>query len=371
MTDKVECVVIGAGVVGLAIARALALKGHEVFILEAEDAFGTQTSSRNSEVIHAGIYYPSGSLKALTCVRGKALLYDYCLKRGVGHRQLGKLIVATSEAQIQVLENYQAQGLANGVTDLVLVTQEQLYQLEPEVQGCAALWSPSTGIVDSHGLMLSLLGDLENAGGTLVTRSPVHSFRPASGGFEIEVVVDKNPQKLHSRCLINSAGHGALALAKASGVDYPANNYYQAGHYFSYAGKSPFSHLIYPIAEEGTLGVHVTLDLGGQMKFGPDVDWRDQLEYSFGSVETRQHYFEERIRKYYPGFDSQRLQPGYVGIRPRITGPGEAGVDFVIAGPEDHQVEGLVQLFGIESPGLTACLAIAEQVVERLNLQNL
>lgn len=366
MTEKVECVVIGAGVVGLAIARTLALKGHEVLILEAENTFGTQTSSRNSEVIHAGIYYPADSLKALTCVRGRALLYEYCQQRGIGHRQIGKLIVATSEDQVEVLKAYQAQGTLNGVDDLVLLSQAELHQLEPGIRGCAALWSPSTGILDSHGLMLSLLGDFENAGGTLVTRSPVRSFAQAQGGFEIEVEVDQQSMQLRSRWLINSAGHGAPLLARSSGVQHPAKNYYPAGHYFSYTGKAPFSHLVYPIADAGSLGVHATLDLGGQIKFGPDVDWREQLEYTFGPVDIRQGYFEESIRKYYPGLEAQRLQPGYVGVRPRITGPGEPAADFVIAGHEAHQVTGLVQLFGIESPGLTACMAIAEQVVTRL-----
>lgn len=366
MTAEVECVVIGAGVVGLAIARTLAQKGHEVLLLEAENDFGTQTSSRNSEVIHAGIYYPTNSLKARTCVQGKEMLYAYCKRRGVKHKQIGKLIVATSDEQLSVLKSYRDQGMANGVDDLLLLSKEELFQKEPEVCGLAALWSPSTGIIDSHGLMLSLLGDFEAAGGTLATRSPVSCFTSVAEGFEIEVAVDDTPMRLRSCWLVNSAGHGALKLAEASGVAYPAKNYYQAGHYFSYSGKPPFNHLVYPIAEAGTLGVHSTLDLGGQMKFGPDVEWRDRLDYSFGSVEARQAYFEERVRKYYPLLDPQRLQAGYVGIRPRITGPGEANVDFVIAGSETHQVEGLVQLIGIESPGLTACLAIAEQVASRL-----
>lgn len=370
MTAEVECVVIGAGVVGLAIARTLAQKGHEVLLLEAESAFGTQTSSRNSEVIHAGIYYPANSLKAISCVQGKAMLYDYCRQRGVNQRRVGKLIVATSDEQLAVLESYKDQGMANGVDDLMLLSKAELHQKEPEVRGLAALWSPSTGIIDSHGLMLSLLGDFENAGGTLATRSPVSRYRSLAQGFEVEVVVDEKPMRVRSRWLVNSAGHGALTLAAASGVPYPAKNYYQAGHYFSYSGKPPFNHLVYPVAEAGTLGVHSTLDLGGQMKFGPDVDWRDHLDYSFGSIEVRQKYFEERVRKYYPGLESKRLQPGYVGIRPRITGPGEANVDFVIAGSETHQIKGLVQLIGIESPGLTACLAIAEQVASSLQAEN-
>lgn len=366
MTDKVECVVIGAGVVGLAIARALALKGHEVLLLEAEESYGTHTSSRNSEVIHAGIYYPPGSLKASTCVKGKAQLYEYCRHRGVNHRQVGKLIVAANEAQVGVLESYRTQGRSNGVDDLVLLSAQQLLQEEPEVRGLAALWSPSTGIVDSHGLMLSLLGDFENAGGMLVTRSPVSSYQCLQEGFEINIAADEVAMKLQSRLLVNAAGHGALTLAESSGQSYPAKSYYPAGHYFSYSGKAPFHHLVYPVAEQGSLGVHATLDLGGQMKFGPDLEWRDGLDYAFGDVEERVAYFEQRIRQYYPALETGRLQPGYVGIRPRITGPGQVNMDFVIAGSEYHNINGLVQLFGIESPGLTACLAIADQVVSRL-----
>ena len=364
MTEKVECVVVGAGVIGLAVARALALEGHEVLLLEAEETFGTQTSSRSSEVIHAGIYYPADSQKAKTCVRGKALLYAYCRQRGIDHQQLGKLIVATCEEQIERLSGYQVQGRANGVDDLELLSQKQLHQLEPEVRGIAALWSPSTGIVDSHGLMLSLLGEFENAAGTLVCKSPVRGFRPVAEGFEVEV--GGMSEKLRSRWLVNAAGHGALALAKSSSVGHLPKNYYAAGHYFSYSGKSPFSHLIYPVAEAGGLGVHATLDLGGQLKFGPDVDWRGQLNYTFEFDEARRQHFVTRIRQYYPGLDKNRLQAAYVGVRPRISGPGEAAADFMIAGTETHAMAGLVQLFGIESPGLTASLALAEEVVKQL-----
>ncbi|MCP4047008.1 MAG: NAD(P)/FAD-dependent oxidoreductase [Gammaproteobacteria bacterium] len=367
MTERVECVVIGAGVVGLAIARALALTGREVLVLEAESAFGTHTSSRNSEVIHAGIYYPTDSLKASTCVHGKELLYTYCRQREIDHRRLGKLIVATESEQIEVLQAYQTRGQANGINDLELLTQQELNQLEPEVQGLAALWSPSTGIVDSHALMLSLLGDLENAAGTLVLRSPVSRFRQVAEGFEIEVEANGVPMKLQSRCLINSAGHGAVALARASETDHPIKTQFLAGHYFGYSGKSPFKHLVYPVAGASSLGTHATLDLGGHTKFGPDIDWREKLDYKFDLSETRQQHFETSVRKYYPGLETSRLQPGYVGIRPRIPGPGEPAADFVIAGPESHGVTGLVQLFGIESPGLTANLAIAEQVVTRLS----
>lgn len=366
MTDRAECVVAGAGVVGLAIARALALQGIEVLVLEAENAFGTHTSSRNSEVIHAGIYYPAGSLKALTCVSGKALLYDYCRARRVDFRQTGKLIVATRDEQVETLKAYQSQGKSNGVYDLEIIGQEKLRQMEPEVRGVAALWSPSTGIVDSHGLMLSLLGDFENAGGTLVLRSAIRGFRQVENGFEIEVETGEALTKLHSRMLVNSAGHGAIALAKTCQAEPLPVNYYTAGHYFSYPGKSPFNHLVYPVADSGSLGLHGTLDLTGQLKFGPDVVWREALDYRFDSEDSRRIYFENSIRDYYPGLDVKRLQPGYVGVRPRVSGPDEPARDFIISGPQSQRMRGLVQLFGIESPGLTACLAIANEVVSHL-----
>ena len=366
MADSVECVVVGAGVVGLAIARALALEGHEVLVLEAESAFGTHTSSRNSEVIHAGIYYPTNSLKARTCVSGNALLYDYCHQRGVNFKKTGKLIVATSNEQLGLLDAYLAQGRVNGVGDLELISQGMLRQLEPDVRGVAALKSPSTGIVDSHGLMLSLLGDLENAGGTLALRSKVHAIQPVAHGFDIDVVTMGAKMELQSRILINSAGHGAIGLAKNSGMDHLPASYYPAGHYFSYQGRSPFSHLIYPVAGAGSLGVHSTLDLAGQLKFGPDIEWRDHLDYTFNLIDSRRQNFESSIRDYFPGLEMNRLQPGYVGVRPRVSGPGEPVEDFKIEGPESHGVKGLVQLFGIESPGLTACLAIANEVVSCL-----
>ena len=366
MTDKVECVVVGAGVVGLAIARALALAGREVLVLEAEKTFGTHTSSRNSEVIHAGIYYPANSLKARLCVAGNPLLYAYCRQRGVAHQQPGKLIVATSATQTDVLRSYQARGLTNGVDDLELLSAEALRQLEPEVQGLAALWSPSTGIIDSHGLMLALLGDFENAGGTLVTRSPVKRFRLLAEGIEIDVGAGNAALTLQTRWLVNSAGHGAVALAQASAIEHVPKSYFPAGHYFCYQGKSPFSHLVYPVADAGSLGVHATLDLGGQLKFGPDVVQRERLDYRFDTSPARRSHFVNSVRAYFPALDASRLQPGYVGVRPRISAPGEPLADFQIAGPASHGIEGLVQLFGIESPGLTACLTIADEVVSRL-----
>lgn len=360
VTENVECIVVGAGVVGLAVARALALEGREVLLLEAEDAFGTGISARNSEVIHAGIYYPTGSLKARACVRGKSMLYDYCAARGIDHKRTGKLIVATEPDQTEALEAYRAQGQANGVDDLELLSAEGLAAREPEVGGVAALWSPSTGIITSHDLMLALLGDFENAGGTLALKSPVTRYTPTTEGFEV-AVGGLSPMSLSARLLVNSSGHGAVPLAQENSAP---NQYFAAGHYFTYSGKSPFSHLVYPVAEAGGLGVHATLDLGGQVKFGPDVEWRESLDYTFD--EARQADFETRIRKYFPGLETQRLQPGYVGVRPKVSGPYEAAADFMIAGPEIHGVPGLVHLFGIESPGLTSSLAIAEDVVRRL-----
>lgn len=367
MVESVECVVVGAGVVGLAIARALALEGREVVVLEAEQAIGTHTSSRNSEVIHAGIYYPTNSLKARTCVDGNALLYDYCRQRGVNFKKPGKLIIATNDTQIGLLDAYLAQGRANGVDDLELISKGALGSLEPEVRGMAALKSPSTGIVDSHGLMLSLLGDVESAGGMLALRSMVREYCPSSAGFDIDIETGGTSMTIQSRVLINSAGHGAIGLAGNSGSGDLPCAYYPAGHYFSYQGKSPFRHLVYPVAGNGSLGVHGTLDLGGQLKFGPDIQWRDHLDYTFDLNESRRQHFESSIRDYYPGLGMNRMQPGYVGVRPRISGPREPAQDFRIEGPENHGIRGLVQLFGIESPGLTACLSIANEAVSRLS----
>jgi L-2-hydroxyglutarate oxidase LhgO len=366
MTAQVQCVVIGAGVVGLAAARELALRGQEVLVLEAESAFGTHTSSRNSEVIHVGIYYPENSLKARTCVRGRAQLYAFCERHGVEHRKTGKLIVATSEEETATLQGYGRQALANGVDDLELLSKSELQRLEPEVEAEGALWSPSSGIVDSHGLMLALLGDLETAGGTLVTHSRVKCFRQDGADFELEIDSAGELMRLRSRTLVNAAGHGALPLEQAFNQKRIRKGPFAAGHYFSYSGKAPFDHLVYPVAKAGSLGIHATLDLGGQIKFGPDLGWRDHFDYSFGPVEARKQDFVRNIRKFYPALDEDRLQAAYVGIRPRISGPGEPLRDFIIAGPRDHQVDGLVHLLGIESPGLTACLAIAELVAEKL-----
>jgi len=362
MAESIECAVIGAGVVGLAIARRLAMAGREVVVLEAENAFGTHTSSRNSEVIHAGIYYATGSLKARLCVAGKPALYRYCAEHEVGHRRIGKLIVATGEAQIAGLKKYQAQAGINGVTDLEWLTSQQLRELEPEVSCVAGVLSPSTGIIDSHGLMLAYLGDAETYGAALALASPVVSGRVGNDGIALEVG-GAEAMTIRCRTVVNAAGLNAQAMARSIAGIPPQTippTYYAIGHYYTLAGKAPFRRLIYPVARQDWLGVHVTIDLGGQVKFGPDFSWIDRVDYRFD--ESREAAFYAAIRYYYPGLRDGMLQPGYTGIRPRITGPGEPVQDFVIHGPREHGVAGLVNLYGIESPGLTASLAIAEYV---------
>ncbi len=361
--EQVDCVVIGAGVVGLAVARALALNGREVLVLEAADAIGTQTSSRNSEVIHAGIYYPQGSLKALLCVQGKQMLYDYCAERGIGHRRCGKLIVATSEQQVPALQGILAKAAANGVDDLVLLTREQAHALEPALECVAAVHSPSTGIVDSHGLMLSLQGDLENAGGLVVFNSPLAQARVTPQSIELTA---EDGTQLRARTVVNAAGVHAPTLARRfEGLDarHIPGEYYAKGNYFTLAGRSPFSRLIYPVPEAAGLGVHLTIDLGGQAKFGPDVQWVDTPD-DLVVDPVRGVAFYAEVRKYWPALPDAALQAGYAGIRPKISGPGAAAADFKIEGPATHGVPGLVNLFGIESPGLTSSLAIAARVAE-------
>ena len=358
--DAVECVVIGAGVVGLAVARALALQGREVVILEAEDAFGTHTSSRNSEVIHAGIYYPKGSLKARSCVEGKERLYRYCVERGIPHRRSGKLIVATDEAQVAELQAIQAKAHANGVTDVVWMSREQAVALEPELRCVAALYSPSTGIVDSHALMLAYLGDAESAGAMLALKSPLARAEARDGGFELHVA---GADPIRCRLLVNAAGLTAPSVARRI-EGYPPSlapgEFYAKGNYYALARRAPFSRLIYPVPEPGGLGVHITLDLAGQARFGPDVEWVDRIEY--GVDPGRSARFYAAIRRYWPGLPDGALAPGYAGIRPKTAGPGEPAPDFAIQGPAGHGVPGLVNLFGIESPGLTASLALADTV---------
>ncbi len=367
-TETVDSVVVGAGVVGLACARALALAGHEVVIVEAEDAFGTATSARNSEVIHAGIYYPTGSLRAELCVRGKALLYAFCASHGVDHRRCGKLIVAQDVAERAQLEIIDARARANGVADLQWLTRQQALALEPLLRCDSALLSPSTGIIDSHGLMLALLGDAEAHGAMLALRSPVETAATIGGGIELQVGGD-TATRLRARVVVNSAGHGAPVLAAATeglAREHVPPRYFAKGCYFTLAGASPFSRLVYPAPGESShLGVHLTLDLGGQARFGPSFRWVDGLDYAVDESEA-DHFYGE-VRRYWPGLKDGALQPGYTGVRPKIRGPGEPAQDFRIDGPATHGVPGLVNLFGIESPGLTASLAIAERVALMVN----
>jgi L-2-hydroxyglutarate oxidase LhgO len=357
--DKVECVVVGAGVVGLAVARALALAGREVVILEAEDAIGTHTSSRNSEVIHAGIYYPKGSLKARACVEGRRRLYAYCEERGVPFRRCGKLIVAASQAQEEELRSIRAKAHANGVTDVVEIPAAQAMRMEPALRCVAALHSPSTGIIDSHALMLAYLGDAEAAGAMLGLKSALTNVRVLDSGFEIH----SEGTKIRSKILVNSAGLRAPGVARLM-QGFPADRippeYYAKGNYYSLAGRAPFSRLVYPVPEPGGLGVHVTLDLAGQARFGPDVEWVDHIDYAVDP--RRAERFYAAIRRYWPALPDGALAPGYAGIRPKISGPKAPAADFVVQGPAQHGLAGLVNLFGIESPGLTASLALADDV---------
>ena len=363
--EQVDAVVIGAGVVGLAVARALALQGREVLVLEAADAIGTGTSARNSEVIHAGIYYPPGSLKARLCVQGKALLYAYCAERGIGHLRCGKLIVATDTVQLRQLGHIRAQAASNGVHDLQLLDSAAARALEPQLECFGALLSPSTGIVDSHALMLALLGDLEHAGSTLALNSPLMHMESAQTAIILEA---HDGTRLLARSVVNAAGLHAPALARrCTGLDARCvpTPYFAKGNYFTIAGHAPFRHLVYPTPQADGLGVHLTLDLGGQAKFGPDVQWVDNPD-DLAVDPARGDAFYAEVRKYWPGLPDGALQPGYAGMRPKIHAPGEAARDFCIQGPADHGVPGLVNLFGIESPGLTACLAIGSWVAKLL-----
>lgn len=364
--DKIDCVVIGAGVVGLAVARALALQGREVMVLEALDAIGSGTSSRNSEVIHAGIYYTQGSLKASLCVQGKALLYDYCAARGIGHSRCGKLMVATSAAQVAQLQGIITKAAANGVHDLVLLTRDEARALEPQLECVAAVHSPSTGIVDSHALMLALQGDIENAGGLVVLNSPLVHAHFAQGAITL---VANDGTELRARSVVNAAGLQAQALSRrfaGLGAQFVPASHYAKGNYFTLSGRSPFARLIYPVPEAAGLGVHLTIDLGGQAKFGPDVQWVDSPD-DLVVDPARGDAFYAEVRKYWPALQDGALIPGYAGIRPKIQAPHEAARDFLIQGPAVHGVSGLVNLFGIESPGLTSSLSIGDYVSRLLS----
>ncbi|KAL5723621.1 L-2-hydroxyglutarate dehydrogenase [Ranunculus cassubicifolius] len=389
--EKVDCVVIGAGVVGLAVARELAFKGRDVLVIESAPTFGTGTSSRNSEVIHAGIYYPTNSLKARFCVRGRKLLYEYCSSRGVPYKQIGKLIVATGSAEIQKLSFLLERGIANGVEGLRMMEGLEAMHMEPELQCLKALLSPSSGIVDTHSLMLSLLGEAENHGATISYNTTVIGGHVEGDGMHIHISESKNIEKCIGDCspkpeltlipnlVVNSSGLSAPSLAKMfHGLDSRVipSSYYARGCYFTLSNtKSPtFKHLIYPIPEDGGLGVHVTLDLDGHVKFGPDVEWIGGLDYvssflnkfDYSVCPDHMEKFYPEIRRYYPNLKDGSLEPGYAGIRPKLSGPGESPVDFVIQAEETHGVHGLVNLFGIESPGLTASLAIAEYIASKL-----
>lgn len=350
-------VVIGAGVVGLALAARLARSGREVLILEREDRFGTGASSRNSEVIHSGIYGVPGTLKARLCVEGRGLLYRYCQEHGVAHRRCGKLIVATDPGQAEALARLERQGRSNGVTDLRLLDGAEARELEPALRCDRALFSPSTGIVDSHGLMRALLAEAEASGATFLPRSPVLGGEARDGGLLLEVG-GAEPATLAAGEVFNCAGLGAVALAASiCGIRAVPEGYLAKGSYFALAGRAPFSRLVYPVPEAAGLGVHLTLDLAGQARFGPDVEWVAEEGYDVDP--RRADGFQEAIRRYWPGLPDDALCPAYAGIRAKLQAPGGEAKDFLVQGPADHGVPGLVNLLGIESPGLTSCLALA------------
>lgn len=362
-----DAIILGAGVIGLATARQLALTGRSVLVLEQHARPGTETSARNSEVIHAGIYYPANSLKAKLCVRGRKLLYQYCDAHRVSYRKTGKLIVATAPEQRPALARLLAQGQANGVTDLQILDRQSLSEMEPDLAAIEAVYSPSTGIIDSHGLMLALQGDLEAHGGLVCCNSPVTELTQLDdGGFRVEVG-GAEPTAVTSRVLVNCAGHSAQYLSRilqgagAAGIP-PA--YLSKGCYFTVSRRLPFTHLIYPLPSDGGLGIHLTLDLAGNARFGPDTEWVTSLDYRVDP--TRCESFYRAIRTYYPDLRDGELVPDYAGIRPKVTGPGEASGDFIIVDQCTHGIPDYIALYGIESPGLTSCLAIAEEVCARL-----
>ncbi len=370
--DQIQTVVLGAGVVGLAVARELAIQGQEVIVLESADAFGTGTSSRNSEVIHAGIYYHAGSLKAKLCVQGRHMLYAYCQERQIPHKACGKLIVATSEAQVAQLAAIQAKAAVNGVLgddQLRLLSAAQAQAMEPDLKCEAALWSPSTGIVDSHALMLSFLGDFENASGILALNSEFASAQIVRDSSKSRFIIrTQDGTEIWAENVINSTGLVAPIVARQFAGMAQAHlprAYYAKGNYFSLSGRSPFSRLIYPVPEAAGLGVHLTLDMAGQAKFGPDVEWVDSPDKLHVDPGRGDAFYAE-VRKYWPGLKDGALIPSYAGIRPKINSPQESAADFCIMGPAEHGVHGLVHLFGIESPGLTSSLAISQAVAQAL-----
>ena len=362
--DRVECVVIGAGVIGLAVARRLSQAGREVVVLEAAEGIGTVTSSRNSEVIHAGIYYRAGSWMARMCVSGKRALYDYCADHGIPHRNCGKLIVATTPKETEKLQAIRAHAEANGVLDMQTLSGEAARALEPALNCDAALLSPSTGIIDSHAYMLALRGDAEDAGTAFAFHTPLLRAKAAAGAIALDTGGDA-PMTLECRILVNAAGLDAPPVARRiEGMPGEAipQAYLAKGNYFSCSAKAPFSRLIYPVPEPGGLGVHLTLDMAGQARFGPDVEWVDHIDYAVDAARAERFY--PAIRKYWPTLPDGALMPSYSGMRPKIVPPAVASQDFLIQGPRDHGVAGLINLFGIESPGLTSSLAIADHVGE-------
>jgi L-2-hydroxyglutarate oxidase LhgO len=367
--DRVECVVVGAGVVGLAVARGLARAGREVVVLERERLIGSHTSARNSEVIHAGIYYPKGSAKARLCVRGREMLYAYCESRGVPHRRLGKIIVATASEQEGDLAGIAAAAAANGVDDLRPLGTAELRAMEPALRGVAGLLSPSTGIVDSHALMLAYRGEIEDAGGAVALDTRFLAAEPRDGGFRVTAASGPanaaEAVTLGCDLLVNAGGLFAGEVAAAIeglAVPFARRVWYCKGNYFGLAGRVPFSHLIYPVPERDGLGTHLTLDLAGRGRFGPDTEWIEGIDYALDP--RRSDGFYAAIRRYWPGLPDGALSPDYTGIRPKLAPAGGAATDFVIEGPESHGLPGLVNLFGIESPGLTASLALAEHARE-------
>ena len=368
MSEHIQTVVIGAGVVGLAITRKLAMSGREVILLESEDAIGTATSARNSEVIHAGIYYPKDSLKAQFCVAGNKALYAYCAERAIPHKRIGKLIVATSDDEVPALEGIKQRAAANGAKELHFLSAAEISELEPNIDVSGALFSPSTGIVDSHSLMLSYQGEAEDHGAMIAFMSPVEGGRIENGEITLSVGGDA-PMELTCREVINTAGLGAQGISrniKGLNPDTIPPLYFAKGNYFVLSGKTPFNHLIYPVPVAGGLGTHSTLDMGGQTKFGPDVEWSDTIDYTVDP--NRGDSFYASIRRFWPGLPDGSLQPGYVGVRPKLAGPdgGKYDSDFLIQGSADHGVPGMVNLYGIESPGLTSSMTIADYVLKRL-----
>lgn len=363
---ELDAVVIGGGVIGLAMARALARRGREVTLLEQDSRLGNHTSSRNSEVIHAGIYYPQGSLKARLCVQGKQLLYDYCAAAGVPHRQVGKIIVATRDEEVSKLDGILQHARDSGVTDLEWLDARQIAELEPSVKAVRGLISPSTGIIDSHGLMSALRRDAEERGAEVILASPIVGGRVTAQGIELRIGGSEASTAL-CRTVVNAGGLQAQGVARSIAGVPPESipgQYFAKGHYFTLAGRSPFNRLVYPVPVPGGLGVHVTLDMAGQARFGPDVSWQSGIDYAFD--ESRATQFYSAIRSYFPSLADGALIPGYTGIRPKLSPAGSPADDFVLQGPSEHGVPGLLNLYGIESPGLTASLALAELALAKL-----